>query len=204
MVRLRTQKNRTPLPWMRTHKLISLFMFIVLLVAGIFVYERIALELNKRAFAHARSAIDTVYADIIKSVGPPDNSKRSSDCSIYENEFVVGPDYCNIDTSFIYGVLDEDEATAQFKKIQTVINQHKNFKPTRPLSLKITDQTVVNSAYHTASDEFIAAGLPCIVNYVYDTPREIFLSINDSSKKPFQIVIGCNGKTWALYYPRTD
>lgn len=190
--------------WARAHKFYSLLLLITVLIVGIFVYEKVALELNKRAFAHARTAIDTVYADIVKNVGQPDNTALASECSRAHVTFGEGDLTCSIDTDFIFGVKDEDEATALFKKIQGVINKHRDFKPTRPLSLKITDQTVVNSAYHTASDEFISAGLPCIVNYVYDTPREIFLSINDSSKKPFQIVIGCNGKAWALYYPKTD
>ncbi|MBI2009293.1 hypothetical protein HYS84_02685 [Candidatus Saccharibacteria bacterium] len=49
MVRLQT-KNRNPLPWIRRHKFLSLLCAVILLVIGVFVYEKVALELNKRAF----------------------------------------------------------------------------------------------------------------------------------------------------------
>lgn len=200
----RKSKTHNPLLWIRGHKIISLLLFIVLPVAGFFVYEKVALELNKRAFVHARAAIDTVYADIVAQVGPPDNSKRVIECSTSHVTFGQGPISCSVDTDFIYGVSDEGEAVALFRKIQAVISKNKQFKPTKALSLTITDQTVVNSAYHTASDEFSLDGLQCIVNYVFDTPREIFLTINDNSKKPLQVVIGCHGITRAMYYPNNQ
>ncbi len=46
------QKSKiyNPLPWLRAHKFYSLLLFTVLSVAGVFVYEKVALGLNKRAF----------------------------------------------------------------------------------------------------------------------------------------------------------
>lgn len=204
MAKSASGRFRRSVPWARSHKFYSLLLLTVLLVAGIFVYEKVALELNKRAFSQARTTIDTVYADIVAQVGSPDNSKRAAECSASHVIFGQGPISCSVDTDFIYGVSDKSEAIDQFKKIQAVISRNEQFKPTKTLSLTITDQIVVNSAYHTASDEFSSDGLPCIVNYVYDTPREIFLTINDKSKKPLQIVIGCHGIARAMYYPNSQ
>ena len=55
--------------WTKSHKFYSLLVLIVLLISGVFVYQKVALELNKRAFAQARTTIDTVYADIVAQVG---------------------------------------------------------------------------------------------------------------------------------------
>ena len=203
MVRLQT-KNRNFLLWIRRHKFLSLFCVIVLLVIGVFVYEKVALELNKRAFQQARVAIDTIYADIVAKVGQPDDHKRTGSCSIYTEEFSTGPTFCNIDTSFIYSVTDEGEANRQFKSIQSVISLHKEFKPSQALDSAITSKFVVNTNYYAASDKYKSAGLDCIVNYVYDTPREISLEIHDNTKKPLQVVIGCNSLARSKYYPITQ
>lgn len=188
--------------WAKSHKLLALFLFIVLLVVGIFVYERVALELNKRAFARARTAIDTVYADIVAQVGQPDNSKRSSFCSRPNQTFGQGPLSCNVDTSFIYGVANEDQANVYLKKIQIVINNHKNFKLSKLLSPAITSLPVVNSIYSSATDYYKTAGMECIVSYWYDTPRQINLVIKDQSKKSIEISLGCDDLARAMYYPK--
>lgn len=205
MVKPSSSKLKRFIFWLRTHKLASIALVLVLLVVGFFVYEKVALEFNKRAFAQARTAIDAVYADIVKDVGQPDDYDRSSSCSIYEGLFGdEGPISCNIDTSFIFGVNNQEGAEVQFKKIQEAVKQHKKFKLSKPLSLTITSQGVVNSVYHTASDEFLVSGLPCIINYVYDTPREIFLKVKDQTKKPLQIVIGCHGIARNYFYSKSQ
>ena len=81
MAKLALSKLRGSLFWVRTHKIYSLLILIVLLIAGIFVYEKVALELNRLAFKSAQHAIDTVYEDIVKGVGQPDNSKATNECS---------------------------------------------------------------------------------------------------------------------------
>ena len=201
MVRFQT-KSRNFLPWIRRHKFLSLLYAIVLLVIGVFVYEKVALELNKRAFAQARTAIDTIYADIVAKVGQPDDYKVSNNCSRLSREFEREPIVCNVNTSFIYGVSNEDEANSLFKKIQGFISDYKTtFKPIKPLSSSITSLLVVNTYYHDAQDYYKIGVLDCTAKYVYDTPEETYLQLKESRLKPFYIRIGCSDWARQEYYP---
>ncbi len=194
--------------WMRRHKYLTQIIIIIAVIVGIVAYQLIALELNKRAFAHARTAIDTVYADIVSQVGPPDDFKKSDTCSQSYVESIVttkGPIGCNIDTVFIYGVKDEDQATLKLKRIQSIVSSHDRlFKPTKALSLTITTAATINNAYKGSGDEYKSSGLNCVINYIYDTPHEIELSLKNTKMKPLEIVIGCYGSSRAIYYPASN
>lgn len=188
--------------WARAHKFYSLFLLIAILVVGIFVYEKVALELNRRAFSQARAAIDTIYADIVAQVGQPDNSKRSNTCSRPNVVFGQGSLSCDISTSFIYGVTNEDQANNVFKKTQQIVGQQKTFKPVM-LEPAITSAPVGNTIYTSATDRYKAArGIDCTMSYWYDTPRQTDLEINDKSKKTFEIMLNCNGWAKDQYYPK--
>jgi hypothetical protein len=195
--------NKTPpLSWVKSHKLVSVLVVLFVLVLGIGVYLRVALEINKHNFAQARKNIDTIYADIVAKVGQPDNSKRTNTCSQHNTEFRVEPRVCDVSTDFIYGVANENDANSMLKKIQGVIATHADlFKPTKPLAASIQDILAVSSYYHVAADSYKSASLGCDVNYIFDTPTETTLDINNKANKPFEISMGCNGQANRPYYP---
>jgi hypothetical protein len=200
------QKTKAPGPpnFFRRHiKLSGLILIIILGAAGIFIYEKVALELNKRAFQHARTAIDSVYADIVTQVGQPDNFKRTSTCSrSYQELTGYGNASCDVDTSFIYGETDSNEATSTIKKIQSVIKSNSRFNQTRPLSSNISDTLVVNSYYHGAQDFYKFDELDCTAKYVYDTPADTYLALSKSpNRKTLFIIVGCSGLARDQYYP---
>jgi hypothetical protein len=174
-----------------------------LIIVGFLVYQYISTQLNKRDFQQARAAIDTIYADIVARVGQPDNSKRTNDCSRPSEEFTQGPLSCSVGTDFIYGVDNEQQANQLFKQIQAIIAAHPElFKSTKPLSSSITDTLVVNTYYHSAEDYYSRGGnMDCFNKYIYDTPREIDLSVINPSQKPLQINIDCSDWAKAQYYP---
>jgi hypothetical protein len=198
---LQKTKNLSRLRWPRDHKLISLLVIIALLVGGYFVYEAVVLRMNKHDFEQARAAIDVVYADIVSRVGQPDNYKKINYCARAHQEFTPGSISCDSDTSIIYSVDNENEANSVFKRIQKIINSNSSLlKPTSVPDTSLKDSLVVDSAYHAASDKYRSHGLSCIANYIYDTPREIDLSIKDKDKKPFEVTIGCYGPARQAYY----
>ncbi len=171
--------------------------------AGIFAYQEIALQLNKRQFEHARVAIDTVYADIVSKVGQPDNFKRENSCSVSYQEFDTGRTSCSIDTSFIFAVKDKNEASSIFKKIQSVVDSDKHyFKISRPPSDSISSSPVAYFYYQEAQDYYYVTGLKCTIKYVYDTPKDTYLSLStgDGVKTMF-IVLGCDGSARSKIYP---
>ncbi len=190
--------------WIRRHKILTQLAVFATIIIGVIGYQLISLELNKRAFAHARAAIDTVYADIVKDVGAPDNYKRSSTCSQSYVESIVttkGPIGCDVGTNFIYSVRDQLEATVQFKKIQEVISKHDEFRHTKPLSGDISSLGVVNSTYKDAQDFYQIDSTVCTVKYVYDTPEETYLKLTNQGSKTLYVTMGCYGPARQLYYP---
>lgn len=200
MAKLAFSKLKRLLFWVKSHKFYSLLILIVLLVAGYFVYDKIALELNKRAFQNARVAIDTVYADIVKEVGQPDDFKHENFCSRPNVTFGEGPLSCDVSTTFIYGVADMDDANRVFKKTQITISTYKKLKPTKPLLSSITSVPVGDVIYSSATDYYKMSGVDCITSYWYDTPRQIELAINHKNKKPLEISLSCNNWARAQFY----
>src|SRR6185437_976480 len=80
---------------------------LIAVVALGFAYHSYSVWANEKQFSQARSAIDTIYADIVNKVGHPDNFKRTNDCSRPSQEFTQGPLSCSVGTDFIYGVDNE-------------------------------------------------------------------------------------------------
>jgi hypothetical protein len=192
----KTKKSR------RSKWLIYSILFLILLVSGYKVYDHFSIAANKRAFQNARAAIDNIYFDSIKQLGPADSAEASSDCSRTYKEFTGYTDLtCEVDTRFIYAVVNESEASGIFKKVQAIISQKDSvMKPSQAMASSIKDSLVVSTVYHSASDTYKINGLSCTVNYIYDTPREIDLSIKNPNMKPFEITIGCSGPAKQQYY----
>lgn len=188
--------------WVRSHKLYSLFIFIVLLVVGFFVYEKIALELNKQAFAQARVAINTVYADIVSQVGQPDNSKQTSECSRSHVAIGDGPLSCYLDTEFIYAVTNKQQADQLMKNIKSVINNNTDLfvSSSAPTSI-IYVNPAPSSGSNSEINYYSTSGLFCAIKYVYDTPKETFLELlNHNNKKTFFAALSCSGDAREAFY----
>src|SRR3989344_7419762 len=172
MAKLALSKLRGSLFWIKTHKLVSLVLAIILLVVGFFVYEKVALELNRLAFKSARHTIDTVYTDLVNEVGPPDNSKTINECSRSHVAIGDGPLSCYIDNEFIYGVKDKTEANNIKQKINTIVSKHSSiFKPTPPPASSIDITPSGSTEINSSIDYYDAAGLLCAIKYVFEIPR---------------------------------
>lgn len=178
-----------------------LLIFFILIIA-FFTYHGYSQYADKKKFEQARADIDTIYADIVAKIGPPDNSKKVNDCSRPNQVFEQGPLSCSVGTSFIYGVADENGANEILKMIEIIVGEKpKVFKPVKSLANKLSDTLVVNSYYHIASDKYTDSGLDCVLSYVFDTPREIDLALKDDARKPLQINVDCTGRAKKEYFP---
>lgn len=182
--------------------LVYLTAAVVVLIGGFVLYNKHATANNKKNFQDARSTIDNIYYDAVKQIGPADNAQLSSNCSKTYKEFSgYGNLACHVDIAFIYPVSSGDEANSILEKIQSNIKKkYPSLKTVGNLSGSIRDSSTVNTAYHTTSDTYELEGLKCTANYVFDTPSETSLAIKDSSKKPFEITIGCWGPAKQQYY----
>ena len=192
--------------WIRAHKLVSLVLMVILLILGFFVYQRVTLELNKRAFAQARTAIDAVYEDIVENVGQPDNFKATNECSRSHIAIGDGPLSCYIDNEFIYGVEDKNEANSLRQKIKSTISNHSDvLKPTPQTTSSIDITPSGSTETNIFVDHYDSAGLLCAIKYVFEIPREIALELKrGSNKKPFFVVISCSGDAREIFYPLSN
>jgi hypothetical protein len=183
----------------RSKWLIYSILFLILLVSGYKVYDHFSIAANKRAFQNARAAIDNIYFDSIKQLGPADNAEASSSCKRDHVEFGTGQLSCNVGINFIYGLNNESEANMKMSTVQKLI-QKSMLKPTMLLSAELKDSTVTTSYFHTATDSYQLNGLDCTASYIYDTPQLTSLSVKRSSQKQFEIVMGCSGPAKQQYY----
>lgn len=200
-------KKQSPLSRVRSHKFISFLIFIVLLIVGIFIYQKIALEINKRDFQKARSAVDSIYSDIVTQIGVPDNSKHANTCSRPNLTFEEGLLSCRVSISFIYGVSDIGEAASKFALIQKTVNSNQIFKSTSTPATKIIPLQVGATVSSTALDHYTIpnTNMVCGVKYIYDTPSETNLRLLSEGPrlKTFYIIIGCDDWARAQYYPNS-
>jgi len=194
-----------PLGWVRHHKFISILLFLTVLITGLFVYEKVALVLQRRAFQQARIAIDTVYANIVKNVGPPDNSKRQSECSksyFGAYKLIIS---CSVNNDFVYGVKNKEDADKLTTKIRMTINEHPELLRTNSAQNTGVDTNPAPGYENTSSsyDYFKTKdGLLCIFKYVYDNPSETYLKLqNHDDSKTFYVTSGCTGNAKEQYYP---
>ena len=203
MAKLALSKLRGSLFWIKTHKLVSLVLAIILLVVGFFVYEKVALELNRLAFKSARHTIDTVYTDLVNEVGPPDNSKTINECSRSHVAIGDGPLSCSVNTSFIYGVSNRSEADQLMNDVQKVVKKHTNtFKSVSAPPSFIDITPAISDVNNSKVNYYSVAGLFCAIKYVYDTPRESDLILQNSRDKiPYFIAITCSADARAIFYP---
>lgn len=193
--------RKTNMTLSQQSKAIGLLILLVAVCAGgYFIYKAVSSNQNQQNFIQTRVAIDIIYADIADKAGQPDNFKSQDYCA--KSISAGNPLTCHVTDVFVYGVNGEAAANKQFQKIQKIISSHGNvLAPTRPLSKAITDQFVVDTAYHAASDRYTSHSLQCVVNYVYDTPSEISLSIKNPAQMPLQVTVDCYGPANDQYYP---
>jgi hypothetical protein len=194
-------QNKNPFTWVRSHKVLSIFALVGVIVTVFWAVQAYQKHQNKVAFQQARAAIDTVYADIVAKVGQPAASKQINSCSRHHQEFEEGPLSCAVGTSFIYAIADRNEATQKYKAIQSVIIARPDqFKPIGQLSSAITDELVVNTYYHSAFDHIRThKNMDCAAKYIYDTPREMDLMTN--SLHGIQTNIICSDWAKQQIYP---
>lgn len=195
-----SKTKKSWLGWVWRHKLLSLLVLVIVAAGAYAGYSHIQTSNNKRNFQNTSKDINNLYINIIKQVGSPDNAEVKSYCSRAHQEFTKGELSCDLNTNLVYPVADQGEANILMKKIQQLIQDRAvDFRP-KYISQSIKNYSVVDATYHTATDDYLSNGLSCVVGYIYDTPREINLSIKDSSKKPFEVTIGCYGPAKQQYY----
>lgn len=191
------------LSWPRRHKWLAFFAAILFVILGIFIYYKVSLELNRRAFQQASYAIESIYADIVKEIGLPDDSRNSQGCGGFQGVYGEGPISCDIRVIFIYPVKDLTSANQLQEKIKRVINDQKNlFMPIQaPQVDSSTSGIVVSDSAPSRYYYETASGIECSVVYIFDPSSESRLSLKDKeNNKVFYINMNCSGPARAKYF----
>jgi len=191
------------LTWPRKHKWLTLLTIVLLVIIAVFTYFKISLELNRRAFQQAAHAIETIYADIVKEIGPPDDNRYSRECSRPSVVYDQGPLSCSIGIDFIYGVSDKQEPDQLKERIKSVINHHSNLllPTTAPPSFIDVNPAPGNNTDSTIDYFKTSAGMECTSKYTYDMPREIQLNTKNRNEKGFGISISCSSDARGQFFP---
>jgi hypothetical protein len=182
-------------------KILLVIIVIAVLAAGFWVYGQASTYTNKRDFQQAKKMTDNIYNSIILKVGTPDNFSKKDTCSRSYQEFNgYGQINCDIDRSILYSVSNKEDAQEKINEIQSIINQVKDYVPTRPINTTIVTTGVLNKSYYGVQNFYKLKNLDCTSKYVYNTPDDTFLKLNHPGT-PLYVVIGCTGPAKKLYYP---
>lgn len=164
---------------------------LVLLIAGIFVYNYLSMQPNKKNFQQARASIDDIYSGTTSVLGKPDATKRINSC---------GGSQCTVYTSFVYGVADKNQAEEYFKQIRSQIRSQKSLVPTKPLSHALDLST---NGFDSAQDLYSEGKLLCTAKYTYNPPQVTLLKVKDINSNPLYVEIGCTGAAKKNFYPNS-
>lgn len=189
--------------WLRRHPKTLAGLIVVVLCVAYFPVHAYRAYADKQKFSQSRAAIDTVYADTIKTLGQPDNLNRANTCSKGSRDLRQDQTICSVSTDFIYGLDSQPQANTFLRQIQQVAAKHPElFKPTKKLSAGVSSNLVFDTYYHDALDNYSGPrGIGCTIKYSYATPDEVTLSLNNTSKQPFEVFFDCSAKTVRPLYP---
>ena len=202
MVVAKTKRN-----FLRRHVITSFFLLlvtlIVLCIPAYFIYEKVALELNRRAFTKARLAIDTAYSDITAQVGQPYSHQSKNTCSRGYVDAWEQVTSCSVDIDFIYKVSSLQESDNLDAKMVSIISKSKYLKtaPAPPSHIQVT---LAPGATPDTSVHYYKAvgGMICIYRHVYGSDSGA-TSVAHLNLEPndFYITFGCSELARNQYYP---
>jgi hypothetical protein len=186
-----------------TTVLLSMLVLIILLIPSYFIYEKVALELNRRAFIKARQAIDAAYADIIAQLGQPQSYQSKNSCSKgYINDFEQIMS-CSVDIDFKYKVASQQESDALDQKIVSIISKSKylTVAPAPPEKNFVT--LAPGEKPDTSVHYFKSPGaIICTYRHIYGSDEESTSSLNIKlAPNDFYATFGCTGGARHQYYP---
>lgn len=192
--------------FIKRHKVLTslllLLGLIVLSIPAYFIYEKVALELNRRAFTKARQAIDVAYASITAQLGQPYAHTSTNTCSKGYNGPFTEVISCSVDIDFKYRVLSQQASDALDQKIVSIISASKDLKATTSPE----KNTVTNLAPGAKPDTSVhwykvTGGLLCAYRHVYWndslTTSLLHLHLNQDD---FYVTFGCSSQARAEYY----
>lgn len=194
--------TRVTWPWPRRHKILSLLAILIALVIAGTILENHDESTEKHNFAMARAAIDAVYDDTVAKIGPPDDSNRKNYCDASHEEFASPTYSCTVETDFIYGVPNLNSANLIRRKFQGLLAPQK-FKSLY-INPSISGDEATGKLEYLATDEYAYNDLGCNINYFFDSPDRLNLSIRSNSYKPLEIYFMCTSHARTHYYPVTD
>lgn len=197
-----TVKINKSMQFVKTHKLVTALLFLVVVGLGFWGYQAYAKHANKVAFEQARSAIDTIYADIVAKVGQPDDNKVSRSCSTVQEVYGDGPLSCDLDTSFIYSVADKNSSDQLRQKIKDVVSLHK--AELHPIGVPLSAPGIATTAPGDSSlirDYYTVRGqIQCVITYVFDPTFDTPLEKRNLEEKLYYVDFLCSGPAKATFY----
>ena len=194
--------KQPPLSWIKPHKWLSLLILLLLIIIGFSIYQKISIYNNKRAFEQARTTIDSIYADIVKQVGQPDNHKRVSSCDYASREFGHGPLGCSVYVEFAYSVNNNERATSIVKRSSVILSSDQKITYSN-LSSVTPFKNISKNPLQRVSISFSknSYGFTCTLTSVYSVPYRLsgYLSVANKGDV-LSSIIGCEGPAKQAYY----
>ncbi|HEX5447801.1 MAG TPA: hypothetical protein VFW90_01205 [Candidatus Saccharimonadales bacterium] len=186
--------------WLKPRPKVLALLVLILICLVYAAFHSYRVYADNRKFSQARTAIDTAYADIVKTLGQPDNITRLQSCD-KTSANLRSSVTCSVETDFIYGVTNHNQANVILRQVQGTIAKSGLFRLSGKASGQITDSLVYDSLYHDALDRYSGPHhIACSVKYSYNTPDEVTLSLSRGHQKPLEVFFACSAKANHLIY----
>ncbi len=189
------------LDFIRSHRRLSLLGLAGFLILCYFPIHAYHVYADHKKITQARAAIDTAYSAISRRLGRPDDLKTLNSCA-YESGLLGNHITCTVETDFIYGAANTNQANIYIKQIQTAVKDTKLFKPAGKLAAGLSDNLVFDTYYHDALDHWRGPHhIACTIKYSFDTPDEVDLSLHTAGLAPFEVFFACSASSVRAIYP---
>ena len=205
---------------------IILIFFLIVVVGGFVAYRQYSVWTDKQKFEKAQASIDTLYADIVVRLGPPNNYEHNQSCgrpnqkfeqgplscnvglpSNYERsqscgrpnqKYNQGPLSCNVGIGFVYALNEGSDPLELIQSIDNVISlEQSGFKfNDSSLGNELTPPVIIKEYLNKPS------GMDCRIKYAYDSPQDIHLELKDNSigSSPLYVGLSCGSSARTEYY----
>ena len=193
----------------KSNKALIIIVLLVGLVGAFAAYQQYSIWADKQKFEKAQASIDALYADIVASVGEPDEVLRTQTCGHSARKYETGPLGCGDYLYFVYGVSNNEPAT---KLVQKVIYELK-----RQDSLEVTFSNEESNLPFISLDNSkphqevgldftnIKSKLQCSLRSTYDYNNSSNHSIATSnSGENLSFIVACQGDAKAEHYPTPE
>lgn len=180
--------------WPKQWVMVSLAVFL-LLVLGYVLFNKYQIAQEKKQFAAAEAGLDTLYADIVKTIGQPTTVKKDVSCNYSSAKGSKGFLRCGTSYYIAYSPSSNEELVRIAEKTQAVLASNPKILVINPPR----DRYIKNGGFSkVANFDIYNFSKGCVAGF------DEVINQSTQSSKILNIDFVCGGDAKSEYYPVKD